>query len=457
MPHATSSRLLSGVVVVLVALSVAAPAGAGIRRAEGTGDGVVVTTDVVYGEAADETGAPETLRLDLYDPAAVAGARAALVVVHGGGFDRGDKADPVYVGMAQAFAAQGLVVAVVDYRLRPDTYPDYPVASLDAQHDVQAAVRWLRAHAAELRIDPARIAVTGHSAGAIAALRVATHPEDPGSSGTPDQPSAVAAVLGVSGFLPGEVGEAAPPVRLLHGTVDPLIPLPWADDTCKRWEVAGGACDLVTYEGASHDATAFFDPAAPEVTGFLACTVGGPVAFADVVPGSARARTVAWATGVGVLNGAVTGPLDPAAAVTRGQFSAWSWRWAGRPVPDDLARSGGDPAVDWVVAGGVLHARRDGSFAARRLLTRAGAAMALWRLAGRPEAPASGVAGLDPLAKEAAAVDWLATQDVDGLLVGGAFRADAPLRRAQLLTVLRQLSAAPGRPIAGAVAACPAA
>ena len=105
----------------------------------------------------------------------------------------------------------------------------------------------------------------------------------------------------------------------------------------------------------------------------------------------------------------------------------------------------------------MLHARRDGSFAARRLLTRAGAAMALWRLAGRPEAPASGVAGLDPLAKEAAAVDWLATQDVDGLLVGGAFRADAPLRRAQLLTVLRQLSAAPGRPIAGAVAACPAA
>ncbi len=448
-----------GLVVGALVLGLA-PAGATTGATSGADADVVVTTDVVYGEAPDEVGAPETLRLDLYDPVGVAGTRAALVVVHGGGFDRGDKADPVYVGMAQAFAAQGLVVAVVDYRLRADAYPDYPVASLDAQHDVQAAVRWLRAHAPELRVDPGRIAVTGHSAGAIAALRVGTHPEDPGESGTPEQPSAVAGVLGVSGFLPGEVGEATPPVRLLHGTVDPLIPLSWADDTCKRWEVAGGDCGIVTYEGASHDATAFFDPASPEVTDFLDCTVGGPVAFADVIPGSARARTVAWATGVGVLNGAVTGPLDPAAAVTRGQFSAWTWRWAGRPAPDDLARSGGDPAVDWVVAGGVLHARSDGTFNRRRALTRGAAARALWRLAGRPAAPPSAVEGLDPLAKEAPAVDWLAAQGADGLVVGGVFRADAPARRAQLLAVLRQLSAAPGAAVdgsvEGAVAACPA-
>lgn len=442
--------------VGLALLATAGPVGAGETGAPAE-PSILVTTDVVYGEAPDELGDPETLRLDLYDPVAVPGTRAALVVVHGGGFDRGDKADPVYVGMARAFAAQGLVVAVVDYRLRTDAYPDYPLASVDAQHDVQAAVRWLRARAGELRIDPERIAVTGHSAGAIAALRVGTHPEDPGTSGTPDQPSAVAAVLGVSGFLPAGVGTATPPLRLLHGTEDPLIPLPWADATCAGWAAAGGTCDLVRYEGASHDATAFFDPAAPEVAGFLACTVGGPVAFADVVAGSARARTVAWATGVGVLNGAVTGPFEAAADVTRGQFSAWTWRWAGRPAPDGLARSGGDPALDWVVAGGVLRTRRDGTFGARRSLTRGAAAMALWRLAGRPSAAPSGTEGLDPAAKEAPAVDWLAAQGADGLLVGGRFRAGAPLRRAQLLTVLRQLSTAPTPGLDGVVPACPAA
>lgn len=437
---------LAGGVVVTVPLAAAGAAAASETPGAGAADsaGVVVTSDLVYGEAPDEAGVPEALRLDLYDPSAVPGVRPALVVVHGGGFDRGDKAEPVYVAMARAFARQGLVVAAVDYRLRADTYPAYPVASRDAQHDVQAAVRWLRANAAALRLDPERIAVTGHSAGAITALRVATHPDDPGESGTPDERSAVAGVLAVSGFLAGDVGAATPPLRMLHGTDDTLVPITWADDTCKRWEVAGGACDLLAYEGATHDATAFFDPASPEVTRFLACTVGGPVSFADVVPGSAMARAVAWSTGVGVLNPAVTGTLAPRREVTRGGFAAWAWRWAGRPTVAEEARLSRSPAVDWVVGTGVLHTRRDGRFAAAPWLTRAGAALALWRLAGRPVVPASAaIPGLDPGAKHAPAVEWLAAHGIDALVVGGAFRAAAPLRRVQLLRLLRGLSLDP--------------
>lgn len=409
---------------------------------ETDGAGVVVTSDLAYGEAPDEAGVPETLRLDLYDPTAVAGVRPALVVVHGGGFSQGDKADPVYVAMAQAFAAQGMVVASVNYRLRPDTYPEFPVASVDAQHDVQAAVRWLRAHAGELRIDPARIAVTGHSAGAITALRVGAHPDDPGASGTPEESSTVAGVLAVSGFLPGDVGAAAAPVRMLHGSADTLIPLRWADDTCKRWAVAGGTCDLLVYDGASHDATGFFAPTAPEVTGFLACTVGGPVAYSDVVPGSAAAQVVAWATGVGVLNGSVAGPLAPSGDVTRRQFAAWAWRWAGE-APDATVRTGGSAAIEWVVDSGILHPRRDGTFGGARVVSRAAAAMALWRLAGRPVAapPSPTVPGLDPRAKYAPAVEWLVAHGIDALLVRGTFRPDAPLRRVQLLRSLRGLSA----------------
>lgn len=454
MPHPPIRCLLAGVAAVtglagalLLGEPLAAPA-AGAVGAEGepsATDGVVVTTDVTYGAAPDETGALEVLRLDLYDPAAVLGTRPALVMVHGGGFSQGDKADPVYAAMGRAFAEQGLVVASVNYRLRPDRYPDFPVASLDAQHDVQAAVRWMRAHAGELRIDPGRIAVTGHSAGAIAALRVGTHPDDPGESGTPDQPSGVAGVLAVSGFLADDVGAATPPLRMLHGTDDVLVPLGWAHDTCRRWTVAGGGCDLVTYEGATHDATGFFDPAAAEVTEFLTCTVGGPVAFADVVPGTAMAQTVAWSTGVEVLNGSVTSALGPDHEVTRGQFAAWTWRWSGRPAADTLASTATSPAIDWAVDAGVLHARRDRTFGATQGVTRAAAALALWRLAGRPaDEPPVSVPGLDPGAKYAPAMHWLAAHGTDALSAGGTFRPDAPLRRVQLLRLLRNLSFAPG-------------
>lgn len=432
--------LLGGLVVA----GSSAAAGAATGRGEGIPGEVMVTSDVAYGEALDELGSPEVLRLDLYDPAEVPGVRPALVVVHGGGFNGGDKADPVYVAMARALAAQGLVVASVNYRLRPDTYPDFPVASVEAQHDVQAALRWLRAHADELRLDPRRIAVSGHSAGAITALRVGTHPDDPGASGTPDQPSGVAGVLAVSGFLADEVGTAAPPLRMLHGTRDSIIPMAWADDTCKRWQAAGGSCDLLAYEGGTHDATGFFFPAADEVVGFLACTVGGPVAFGDVMPGTATAMTVAWSTGVGVLNGGVSGALRPDHEVTRGQFATWAWRWSGRPLADADASSMGSPSADWAVDAGVLHPRRDGTFGARREMTRSAAALALWRFAGRPVgAPPAEVPGLDPSAKYAPAVDWLAAHGIDALLVGGSFRADAPLRRVQLLRLLRGLSLDP--------------
>ena len=103
-------------------------------------------------------GAPETLRLDLYDPV---GSRApgGLVVVHGGA-STGGQGRPGSTGMAQAFAAQARGGGVVDHRLRADAYPDHPVASLDAQHDVQAGPV-AAGHAPELRVDPGRIAVTG--------------------------------------------------------------------------------------------------------------------------------------------------------------------------------------------------------------------------------------------------------------------------------------------------------
>lgn len=93
--------------------------------------------------------------------------RAAVVVIHGGGWIEGDKSSFVSrdtPGNIVDFAAAGFVAAAVNYRLSREA--PFPAAL----HDCQAAVRWLRAHAAEYRLDPNRIGAYGNSAGGHLAL-----------------------------------------------------------------------------------------------------------------------------------------------------------------------------------------------------------------------------------------------------------------------------------------------
>ena len=89
--------------------------------------------------------------------AAAAQPRPLVVFIHGGGWENGDKEDPgMLFALLQGRAYAG---ASLNYRLSAE-------AIWPAQiHDVKAAIRWLRAHAAEYGIDPERIAVFGISAG----------------------------------------------------------------------------------------------------------------------------------------------------------------------------------------------------------------------------------------------------------------------------------------------------
>lgn len=99
------------------------------------------------------------LLLDLYLPAV--SARGVIVWVHGGAWRAGSRAS---VDLA-AMTARGWAVASVDYRLSP-------VARFPAQvHDIKAAVRYLRAHAAQHGLPASPIVVAGSSAGGhLAAL-----------------------------------------------------------------------------------------------------------------------------------------------------------------------------------------------------------------------------------------------------------------------------------------------
>lgn len=202
-------------------------------------------------------------KLDLYVPRAPAppGGRPAIVAIHGGGWRGGSRRE--YGPSVAPLAQRGYVVAVVDYALSRPGRPSWP-KNLE---DVREAVRWLRAHAGEYRIDQNRIAAIGASAGGHLAALLGTWPEGvPEGSAVRDRPSArvnavvsfygpmdLSALQGASrnpggpidlllGGLPENVPERAreasprqhvtrddPPMLLIHGDKDYLIPANQSD------------------------------------------------------------------------------------------------------------------------------------------------------------------------------------------------------------------------------------
>jgi acetyl esterase/lipase len=138
--------------------------------------------------------AGEELKLDLATPMSLDHAVPAVVVIHGGGWMSGKRQD--MTAFAKEAAARGYVSATISYRLAPKHH--FP-AQIE---DVKCAVRYLRAHAKELKIDPQRVGATGISAGAhlsmmLGAMDSADGME--GDGGNPDLPSKVQAVVSFVG------------------------------------------------------------------------------------------------------------------------------------------------------------------------------------------------------------------------------------------------------------------
>ncbi len=184
-------------------------------------------SNIAYGSAVNRyTQQPETLLLDLYTPQGdTANARAAVVVVHGGGFRSGDKGTAQFVNLCNDFARRGYIAISINYRLRPLTQPHVRENEIDAAHDMKAAVRWLRKSRAQLRLDETRIACLGSSAGAITCCEAAYVPGE-GSSGNPGFSSKVHAVIDLWGYLweLSELHAGEAPVQIIHGTNDQTVP-----------------------------------------------------------------------------------------------------------------------------------------------------------------------------------------------------------------------------------------
>jgi dienelactone hydrolase len=247
---------------VLAGCTVARPAGDGqLRYRDQVFSGVTVTPDITYGSAIGIDGNPETLKLDLYQPTGdTISKRPAIVWIHGGGFTMGDKSSGA--GMASFYAKLGYVAVSINYRLlsptgcggNPDPTPTCVNAALGAQHDAQAAVRWLRANASTYRIDTTRIASAGASAGAVTSLLVDWRPEDPGDSGNPGPSSKIRAAVSVSGGAPNNDFITADdgPALFIHGTEDNVVPYDWAVQNSAAMYRLGIFTVLEPIEGAAH-------------------------------------------------------------------------------------------------------------------------------------------------------------------------------------------------------------
>lgn len=136
------------------------------------------------------------LAADAYVPSGP-GPFAAIVLFHGGAWTKGSRA--AYEAWGRFLASSGYVAIAVDYRLASADRSTFPQNVWDAK----AAVQWVRANHVTLRVDPARLAVMGGSAGAHLAAMVAltTHVDELRSPypAIADQPADVSVVIALAG------------------------------------------------------------------------------------------------------------------------------------------------------------------------------------------------------------------------------------------------------------------
>ena len=207
---------------------------------------------------------------DLYRPRRV-GPSPAVLIVHGGSWQRGSRSE--MTRFAHRFAEAGYVVFNVDYRLAPQHH--HPAQ----RDDVRAAFRWLHAHAHGLGVDPDRIAVMGYSAGAHLALLLGLADPHGGprpnaviAGGAPcdlteypDSPTLAALIGGSGNELPDRYADASPishvtgddpPVLLYHGTLDWIVDVEQSRRLLAKLHAAGVRAQLFEEPWAGHG-TAF--------------------------------------------------------------------------------------------------------------------------------------------------------------------------------------------------------
>jgi acetyl esterase/lipase len=172
-------------------------------------------------------------KLDIYVPAGVgapAGPRPAVVFFYGGSWRSGARGEYRFVG--EALAARGIVVVIPDYRIYPEVgFPGFMV-------DAARAVRWVRNNARRLGIDPARLQLAGHSAGANIAATLVLDPTYLERAGMKrGDIAAVIALAGPYGFDPLKTSTTRPVFERVRD-IDAARPLALAERAVSAGDAA---------------------------------------------------------------------------------------------------------------------------------------------------------------------------------------------------------------------------
>ncbi|MBZ5596481.1 MAG: alpha/beta hydrolase [Acidobacteriia bacterium] len=234
----------------------------------------------------------------------------AAIIVHGGGFSRGNKrtfVTPLFDLLSNA----GFAWFTINYRMAPD----YQLPA--AADDVESAVRWVKAHAPKYRVDPKRLALIGESAGGfLVAYAGATFKDDARVAavvdfygpndlvrqtekrrGEPDDPSKphTPGLLEFMGFKSWQdaglveklravspttlVSKNMPPFLFIHGNADELVSYEQSPEMCEAMRKAGVKCEVITVKGGRHgmlnwESTAAMAHWKPEMVTWLKGTLG---------------------------------------------------------------------------------------------------------------------------------------------------------------------------------------
>jgi acetyl esterase/lipase len=130
-------------------------------------DNLSVYRDIPYNQVAGVD--PNLLSLDIYAPKKAGDLRPVVVMVHGGAWQIGDKANPdIGPRKAATFVSNGFVYVAINYRLSPS------VQYATQAGDVAKALAWVVQNISHYSGDPRRIYIMGHSAGAHLAALIAT-------------------------------------------------------------------------------------------------------------------------------------------------------------------------------------------------------------------------------------------------------------------------------------------
>lgn len=225
-------------------------------------------TDIEFAKVGDVS-----LTLDAFVPEGT-GAFPTCILVHGGGFIRGDKQTyikPLFEPLSKA----GFAWFTVNYRLAPQHR--WPACA----EDVETAIRWVKAHAQDYKVDVSRIALIGESAGGHLVSWVGTRAKDDArvAAVVPFYAphdlelqvkhrnmlgESMTALLGLTELNDdawkrlrevspsSHVHKGMPPFLLIHGDKDPTVPFEQSSRFQKQMKDLGNQCDLITIPDGVH-------------------------------------------------------------------------------------------------------------------------------------------------------------------------------------------------------------